>query len=151
MGEQQQLLSDRFEPLNLVELLSEDPLLVGTFLGLLQSLFKFALRDSSVGHGDGRLLRPRAAWLQNESHRNFFIAQWQKEPGEFDIVVVNLSPWDSQCYVTPRIKDLARGQWEMSDRLGTDQYLRSGREMKQPGLYLALKGRQAQIFRFRRV
>ena len=87
--------------------------------------------------------------MQNESHRGFFVIQWQMNSNEFDLVVVNLSPWDSQCYVTPRIKDLARGQWEMSDRLGSDQYLRSGHELKQQGLYLALKGRQAQIFRFR--
>src|SRR5205823_7370235 len=65
------------------------------------------LPSSAAGKGPGELLRPRAAWAENPTAQNFIVVQWQTDPQEFDLVVVNLAPHRSQSYVWLRIGDLA--------------------------------------------
>jgi hypothetical protein len=106
------------------------------------------LRGSAVGRGQGTLLRPRAAWPDNQTWRNFVIVQWQAEPGEFDLVVVNLVPHRCQCYVPLTIPNLASHHWAMHDRLGTERYLRVGADLEGQGLYLDVPPYAAQVFHF---
>ena len=94
------------------------------------------------------MLRPRAAWPDNQTWRNFVIVQWQAQPDEFDIVVVNLVPHRCQCYVPLTIANLARHHWSMRDLLGTEKYLRVGSDLERQGLYLDVPPYAAQIFRF---
>src|SRR5207253_659733 len=54
----------------------------------------------------------------------------------FDLVVVNLAPHQSQCYVSLKIKDPAISKWLLKDLLGTEQYVRDGQELQDRGLYL---------------
>lgn len=106
------------------------------------------LRESAVGQGKGRLLRPRAAWPDNQTWRNFVIVQWQTRPEEFEIVVVNLVPHRCQCYVPLGIPNLAGHHWAMRDRLGIERYLRVGADLERQGLYLDVPPYAAQIFHF---
>src|SRR5204863_212855 len=41
------------------------------------------LRASAVGQGEGKLLRPRAAWEGNPTAGNFIVVFWQVRPLEF--------------------------------------------------------------------
>jgi hypothetical protein len=67
----------------------------------------FALEPTSVGKGRASILRPRAAWADNPTGLNFIVVQWQTKGPDFDLVVVNLAPHPSQCYVTLDIQELA--------------------------------------------
>jgi len=106
------------------------------------------VRDSAVGKGQGRLLRPRAAWPENQTWRNFVIVQWQVVAEEFDLVVVNLVPHRCQCYVPLTIPNLSSHHWSMQDRLGNERYLRVGADLEKQGLYLDVPPYAAQVFRF---
>lgn len=106
------------------------------------------LRGTAVGEGRARLLRPRAAWPDNQTWRNFVIVQWQTVPDEFDLVVVNLVPHRGQCYVPLNIPNLAAHHWSMRDRMGTERYLRVGSDLERQGLYLDVPPYAAQLFHF---
>jgi hypothetical protein len=108
------------------------------------------LPGTAAGKGPGELLRPRAAWPENPSAQNFIVVQWQTDPLEFDLVVVNLAPHRSQCYVWLRVGDLAAHKWLMKDLLGDEHYERSGQELGDRGLYLDLPAHGAQLFHFER-
>ena len=119
------------------------------------------LQRTAVRRGKASLLRPRDAWPGNPTASNFVVIQWTSSANEFDLVVVNLAPHPSQCYI-----DLSdRGQspaaapvssnnpaaghtWEMQNILGTEYYLRDGTELATTGLYLDLPAHAAQLFHF---
>lgn len=105
------------------------------------------LKQSHIGQGIGQILPPRAAWEGNGSHHNFITVLW---PGkdQFDVVVVNLSPQRSQCYVSLNIPALAERHWTMRDLLGSERYERVGSDLAQQGLYLDVPAHGAQVFRF---
>lgn len=106
------------------------------------------LKQSHVGHGEGQLLAPRAAWDGNPTHHDFVAVLWLGAKENFDVVVVNLAPHRSQCYVPLAKRNLAERNWSMRDLLGTERYERVGSDLVQQGLYLDVPGHGAQIFRF---
>ncbi len=106
------------------------------------------LPKTAVGQGTGELLKPRAAWPGNPTAQNFIVVQWRKELPEFDLVVVNLAPVRSQCYVPLNTKRLGTRNWGMKDLLGQENYIRSGDDLMDHGLYLELAGHEAQLFHF---
>jgi Alpha amylase, catalytic domain len=107
-----------------------------------------ALGESAVGRGEGRLLKPRAAWDGNPTAGNFVVVRWQTRPLEFDLVVVNLAPHDSQCYVPLEVADIATRNWRLRDRLSGERYERYGDDLAGAGLYLDAPAQAAQIFHF---
>lgn len=118
----------------------------------IEALYEYllaALTVSLVGKGEFSVIDPAPAWPDNVTHENFVLVQWRGGAGEFDLVVVNLSPHPSQCHV-PLVGDTVRDyNWEMKDLLGEEQYLRRGDEIGTRGLYLDLPGHGAQLFHFR--
>ncbi len=107
-----------------------------------------AIKLSSVGRGQAQLLPPRCAWDGNPTGQNFLIVQWQAQALEFDLVVVNLAPHRSQCYVTLTVPGLAERHWTLRDRLSEERYVRVGSDIAQQGLYLDLPAHGAQVFHF---
>ena len=99
-----------------------------------------------MGRGAAELLRPAAAWNGNPTAENLIITQWQSRPGHFDLVVVNLAPHRSQCYVKPTVEGLEKQNWSMRDLLGTERYDKSGADMNRGGLYLDLAPHAAHLF-----
>jgi hypothetical protein len=122
----------------------EDPEISGYYRTLLQ-----ALRFTGVGGGDGLLLVPRAAWPGNPTHERFVIVQWRDaSEAAFDLVVSNLAPHRSQCYVSLAVPELGNRNWRMQDLLGTEEYRRYGDDLQSQGLYLDVPAHAAQLFRF---
>ena len=76
------------------------------------------------------------------------IVQWQAQPPEFDLVVVNLASHPSQCYAPLTIADLRAHNWSMRDLLGEEKYERVGDDLQSQGLYLDLPPHGAQLFHF---
>ncbi len=106
------------------------------------------LPKTAVGAGAGKLLKPRAAWPDNPTSQNFVIVQWQAEPPDFDLVVVNLAPHRSQCFVPLAIEDLPKHNWSLCDLLGSEEYVRDGEDLEKHGLYLDLPEHASQLFHF---
>lgn len=105
------------------------------------------LRKSAVGRGTDRILTPRRAWADNPTSDNIIVIQWQLHSQEFELVVVNLAPHRSQCYVPLQVEKIASCDWRMCDLLGEECYERYGQDLAQ-GLYLDLPAHAAQLFRF---
>jgi len=110
-----------------------------------------ALRATAVGRGRSELPRPRPAWPDNPTAQNFVIVQWQSEPDAFDVVVTNLAPYQSQCFVPLNVPDLARHNWQLNDLLGDETHHRFGDDLAGQGLYLDLPAHGARLFHFRPV
>jgi len=106
------------------------------------------LNDSAVGQGTFEILQSRPAWPGNPTAQNFILVQWQKREPEFDLVVVNLAPHRSQCYAPLRLPDSAAENWQLKDRLGSEQYIRYSGDLQAHGLYLDLPPHGAQLFHF---
>jgi hypothetical protein len=105
------------------------------------------LKKTSVGRGKFQLLTPKAAWADNPTGQNFIIVQWQGDSSEFDLVVVNLAPHCSQCFV-PLSGHVSANDWQMQDLLGNERHERVGRELVKTGLYLDVPAHAAQLFHF---
>jgi hypothetical protein len=121
---------------------------VNAELGQMYQQLLQGLQGSGIGVGQGRLLRPRAAWPDNQTWRHFVTVQWQSAAEAFDLVVVNLVPHRGQCYVPLAIPNLAGHHWSMRDVLGTERYLRVGADLERQGLYLDVGPYAAQVFHF---
>jgi glycosidase len=106
------------------------------------------IRQTSVGRGIPELLRTRAAWFDNSTAKNVIVLQWQLDPLEFDLVVVNLAPYRSQCYADITVAGLAEHNWQMEDLLGKEIYQRRGDDLSNQGLFLDLPEHAAQLFHF---
>jgi hypothetical protein len=107
-----------------------------------------AIKDSAVGSGEGKVLRPETAWEGNPTAQNFVVVQWAKSPNEFELVVVNLASHRGQCRVQLSVPALAEHDWEMRDLLSGEIFQRNGSELTRAGLFLDLAGNGAQLFRF---
>ena len=125
---------------------AEDPQIAGVYRRLLATL---AL--TCVGRGEGRVLPTHRAWSDNRSDESMVLAQWQDDERRFELVVVNLAPYRSQCYAPLSARGLAAGSWRMTDLLGHEAYERNGEEMSARGLYLDVPPHAAQLFHFERI
>ena len=103
---------------------------------------------TAVGSGRAELLKPREAWPGNPTAQNVLMVQWQAEPLEFDLVVVNLAPHRSQCYAPLTVTALGERNWTVRDLLGSERYERFGADLAEQGLYLDLPAHGAQLFQF---
>lgn len=106
------------------------------------------LPHSAAGRGAAKLLLPRSAWFGNPTDHNFVLVQWQAQPDQFELVVVNLAPHRSQCFAPIEIAGLAEHHWRMSDLLGPEHYIRVGSDLAKQGVYLDLPAHGAQLFHF---
>lgn len=106
------------------------------------------LPKTAVGQGNWIVLDPASAWDANPTYQNFVIVQWQAHPPEFDLAVVNLAPYQSQCYVKPQVAKLAASNWRLINLVGAGDYLRPGGDLAGRGLYLDLPAHGAQLFHF---
>jgi Alpha amylase, catalytic domain len=116
--------------------------------GDLQRLYEQLLTTlprTAVGQGRAELCQPRAAWADNPTAQNFVVVQWQRRAPEFDLVVVNLAPHRSQCYVPLTLQPMAEYNWLLKDLLGPEWYKRSGEDLQHQGLYLDLPAHGAQL------
>ena len=85
------------------------------------------LRTTAVGPSSGELLRPRAAWPENPTSRNFIVVQWHGNSAGFHLVVVNLAPHRGQCFVPVSVPELSKHNWAMRDCLGQNNSSALGR------------------------
>ena len=107
-----------------------------------------ALAVSAVGRGHGQLLGPRPAWPENPTAQNFVLVQWEAGAGEFDLVVVNLAPHDSQCYAPLTVDGLAGRHWQVKNMLGAEVYEQSSDDLHRSDLYPEVPGQGPLLLHF---
>lgn len=107
-----------------------------------------SIKKSSIINGYFKFLQPLPAWEGNPAYYNFVTFLYEDENLKKDLVVINLSPYQSQCRVKIESYDLIGKNFLIKDRLSDEEYLRNGDEMFNKGLYLDLKPYQSQIFEF---
>ncbi len=135
-------------PVQLVRRLAEEP---RPEIEAMYETLLATLKNTSVGKGTAALPRLLPGWPDNPTLQNMFVVQWQPGPHEFELVVTNLASHRSQCLVPMGLPELAGHDWSMIDLLGKDQYVRSGKAMREHGLFLDVEPHGAQIFQFRPV
>lgn len=108
-----------------------------------------ALPRSAVGQGRADLLQPGRAWADNPTAQNFILVQWHATASDFDLVAVNLAPHAGQCFAPVKLPDVSAGSWTVTDRVGKDQFVRDGQDLRKRGLYLDLPAHGAQLLHFR--
>ncbi len=107
------------------------------------------LPGTAIGGGRFHVHETLPAWPENPSFQNVVAIEWQQTSHGFDLVVVNLAPHASQCIVRLKARDLREKDWRMTDLLGGEHYLRTGRDLEKKGLYLDLPPHAAQLFHFK--
>jgi len=110
-----------------------------------------AIKKSSIPEAYFKLLEPIPAWEGSPAYHNFIIYLYEDEKFNKDLVVINLSPYQSQCKVKIESYDVINKKFLIKDRLSDEEYVRDGNEMFYQGLYLDLKPYQSQIFEFIKV
>ena len=119
--------------------------------GWIESMYEevlSAFARSSVGVAGGRVLSVNRAWEDNPTSQCLTVVEWDSRPGQRggELVVVNLAPHRAQGRVWPSWQGLDQGGWWLRDRLGPEEWLRDGREIRKSGLYFDLPARGAQLF-----
>jgi hypothetical protein len=94
--------------------------------------------------GEWSMIEPSPASPENHSYENFFVWQW-KLGNENALVVINYNDSTSQCRIRFRMQETA-GDIYLTDVLSGVDYKRSIKELKDPGLFVELKGYQSHIF-----
>jgi hypothetical protein len=96
------------------------------------------LADAAVHDGDWRLLDCSEAWSGNPSHEAIVGFSWSAGPGGplRYVVAANLADHWSQGYLALTHPGLAGRTLTLRDRLGTDEFARSGDDLLARGLYL---------------
>lgn len=112
------------------------------------NLLLHSIKKSSIIDGYFKFLQPIPAWEGNPAFYNFITFLYENDKLKKDLIVINLSPYQSQCKVKVESYDLIGKNFLIKDRLSDEQYFRNGDEMFNSGLYLDLKPYQSQIFEF---
>ncbi len=100
--------------------------------------------------GNWQLLECLPAWQSNWTWDNFVAFSWHDDD-ECLLVVINYSSHPSQCYVRLPWGDLADKQVQFLDKLSEAEYVRSGDDLEQIGLYLDMSAWNAHIFEVSKV
>lgn len=107
------------------------------------------LREPVVREGAWRVLESAPAWEGNWTHDSFVAFTWERSVDERLIVVVNYSPFQSQCRLRLPFTDLANSGWCLADQLSADVYDRDGSELQSDGLFLDTRPWQAAVYALR--
>lgn len=105
------------------------------------------LQEPVVRRGRWRLLECHQAWHGNWTWENFLCYLWTAEGSDPVLAAVNFAGHHSQCFVPLPLAQLAGRDWRLEDRLGEAEYLRSGDDLLDRGLYLDLPAWGYHVFR----
>jgi hypothetical protein len=104
------------------------------------------LRRPLVREGEWRLLDGRAAWEGNWTVDCCIAWWWHGGDGQQQLMVVNYSPNQSQCYVCLPSSDLSGRVVRFNDLMGRVSYDREGADLQSRGLYLDLPPWHYHVF-----
>lgn len=91
------------------------------------------------------------AWEGNGTWDSFIVFTWQASGEDRMVVVVNYSPYKSQCYLRLPFTNHSGGQWRLQDTLSEACYDRDGNDLRLAGLYLDLEPWQYHAFEVKKI
>ncbi|MBN1945786.1 MAG: hypothetical protein JW797_08915 [Bradymonadales bacterium] len=103
--------------------------------------------DSPVFRQGGWLLCDRSGWPDTWSYLNVVAWCWRKADHR-RLIVINLSSQNARARVKMPWGDLAGRSWRLMDSLSGEEFVRGGDEMRDPGLYVELKGWGTHFLQF---
>ncbi len=101
-------------------------------------------KDKIFTEGEFKRLDTFSTGFDNNSYENIFAFMW-KSNNEMRIIAINYSDTTSQCRIIfdPGTKE---AKITLTDQLTGENYKRKTEEIKNPGLYVELKGYRSHIF-----
>ena len=113
----------------------------------LKEYYKTILKAAkSFRNGKWTLLSPYPAWEENVSYVNFIIYTWNYGDLTY-LIVVNYSPYRSQCYVPLPLEGIEGRKCQLVDMLHENYYERDGDILSTKGLYLDIRGFYRHMFK----
>lgn len=108
--------------------------------GALGDFYRALLAElhAAVFHDGVWRLCQRSGWPDNASYRNLAVWCWRLEE-ERRLIVVNLGRQPAQGRIRLPWDDLAGGSWRLHDALSGETFIRTGDELRDPGLYVGLE------------
>jgi hypothetical protein len=97
-------------------------------------------------NGQWQLLNCNPAWDGNGTFDSFLVYAWQENESEPLLVCVNYTNHPSQCYVQLPFSGLSDKQWQLTDLMSDESYVRDGNDLQSRGLYLDLTPWQFHVF-----
>jgi len=108
------------------------------------------LREPAFRNGTWDRIEPRPAdpggAPGDGTHDGFVAHAWRGVAGDRWVVVVNLQNREGYCRLRLPFGELAGGPARLDDRLGNETYRRDGDELLGPGLFIAHRPWQANVF-----
>jgi hypothetical protein len=98
--------------------------------------------------GEWIRIEPEPASTGDDGWKHFVSFAWQKENGKHWLVVVNFSPYKSQCLLRLPFSDMGGRRFLIKDRMNERAYQRSGDEMSSRGLFIELQAWGYHLFNF---
>ena len=130
-------------PVQLIRRFKEE---INTDLKVYYSELLKVISSKAFHEGEWTLYYPENAWEGNFSNNNFLIWSWNFENEQY-LVVANLSPFRSQCYVRLSDNYIKKGLRTLKDLLSDAVYERDGEEICGKGLYLDIGEWQRHLFK----
>jgi glycosidase len=106
------------------------------------------LKDKTVKNGEWQLLECTSAWEGNWTVANFIAYSWTNPENPCWLVVVNYTPYQSQCYIRLNFPELSQQSWRITDLMGEQNHQRDGKELDHKGLYLDMLPWGFHVFSF---
>ena len=97
--------------------------------------------------GAWSLIPPQPAWAGNPTWQDFISYAWCTPDGGSNVVVVNYSDHQGQCYLRLPFTGLAGSRFRLVDVMGSEVYCRDGNGLINPGLYIDLEAWRYNVFR----
>jgi hypothetical protein len=101
--------------------------------------------------GKWQWLESNPAWATNPTNDSFVAHCWQGDEGKKILIVVNYSPYSSQCYLRLQRDELGGHEWLLKDLLSDVSYKRNGYDLISFGLYLDLPAWHYHAFEFKKI
>jgi hypothetical protein len=102
-------------------------------------------------NGKWQWLEANPAWVLNPTNDSFVTHCWEGINGKKILIVVNYSPYSSQCYLRLQRDELAGHEWLLQDLLSDVSYQRNGYDLISFGLYLDLPAWHYHAFEFKKI
>jgi len=104
------------------------------------------IKSPILRSGSWQLLECLPAWQSNWTWDGFVAFSWEDDDLQRLLVVVNYSPHQGQCYVRLPWGELSGKQITFNDQLDEADYVRSGDDLDQFGLYMDMPAWDSHVF-----
>jgi hypothetical protein len=112
--------------------------------------FLKTMQKTAVGNGEARLLETRPDAAGQPNPQTCIVIQWQQQPPEFYLVVVNFSADQYHCRIPVPLASAGK-RWKIKDLLGSMEQDCEAQELIDRGLRLELPPWAGELLHFTKI